>query len=101
LPKRPKHTPEEQYDIAQLAEVVAGLTLQVRKLALILDEVREELIWAVRTDRFNAAGASRQYVEKRLPPSAEKEADDKPPVVPPPVKPTGSQSDSANRTLFS
>lgn len=58
---RPKNTPDSP-DIAKLAEVVQGLTHQVRQLALILDEVREELVWAVRNDKFNCAGASERYV---------------------------------------
>ena len=65
--KQPSPSPEGQHDIATLAEVVSELSRQVRQLALILDEVREELVWAVRNDKFSAAGASHEYVASRLP----------------------------------
>ena len=62
LRKQPKPAPAtEQTDVARLSEVVSGLTHQVHQLALILDEIREELVWAVRNDKF-CAGYSQQYV---------------------------------------
>lgn len=53
--------------MAKLAQVVEGLTLQVKHLAMILDEVREDLVWAVRNDKFHAAGHSQQFVASALP----------------------------------
>ena len=41
-------------DVDRLTQAVAVLTDQVRNLSLILDEIRDELVWAVRNDRFNA-----------------------------------------------
>ena len=59
-------TAPEQPDVAKLAAVVEGLTHQVRQLALILDEVREDLVWAVRNDKFHAAGHSQHFVDDYL-----------------------------------
>jgi len=108
LAKHRKTTPAENTDIAKLAEVVEGLTQQVRNLALILDEVREELIWAVRNDKFTCEGASRQYVASRLAVSPTERADDeeptheKQPVLPSSsaAQPTDSTGNN-QRTLFS
>ena len=85
LSRKPKPAPApESPDVAKLAEVVEGLTHQVQQLALILDEVREDLVWAVRNDKFHAAGHSQQFVERTLAvPSAEKPGDEQDESPPP------------------
>ena len=63
LRKQSKPAPApETSDIAKLAAVVEGLTHQVQNLAMILDEVREDLVWAVRNDKFHCVNHSQQYV---------------------------------------
>jgi hypothetical protein len=93
LRKQPKPAPApESSDIAKLAEVVEGLTHQVQHLAMILDEVREDLVWAVRNDKFHCAGHSQQYVASYTAPQpdpAEDEADDVGHPLPEPTKPAG------------
>lgn len=112
LRKKAKPSSAEDPDIAKLAEVVTALTHQVRQLALILDEVREELIWAVRNDKFHAAGHSSRYVASNLPTEStdeddeyfedeEAEFDDPGPVPPPPVRETGLPSRKDEPNLFS
>ena len=98
LRKQPKPAPApESPDIAKLAEVVQGLTHQVQHLAMILDEVREDLVWAVRNDKFHDAGHSQRYVASQL--REEAEDDEQPgPVEPAPVLPTASPQ--STRTLF-
>lgn len=44
----------ESADLDQLERTVKELVGQVRTLSLIMDEIRDELIYAVRNDRFNA-----------------------------------------------
>lgn len=62
LRKQPKPpTAPDESDIAKLAEVVQGLTHQVQLLACILDEIREELIWAIRNDKFTCSEQGQQY----------------------------------------
>ena len=86
LRKQPKPTSApESADIAKLAEVVQGLTHQVQHLAMILDEVREDLVWAVRNDKFHCAGHSQQYVASYTAPPPDpvdqetKDTDESPP----------------------
>ena len=77
LRKQPKPAPApESSDIAKLAEVVKGLTHQVQHLALILDEVREDVVWAVRNDKFHCGGHSQKYVASYTAPPAEAETED-------------------------
>lgn len=56
--KRPKSTEPmapNQQDVAKLAEVVRDLAQHVRQLALLLDEIREDLIHAVRNTGLDPA----------------------------------------------
>ncbi|MFO0966125.1 MAG: hypothetical protein U0793_11155 [Gemmataceae bacterium] len=102
-PAKPPPAPEPP-DVAKLAEVVEGLTHQVRQLALILDEVREELIWAVRNDRFHAAGHSQGFVESHTSAPADDDQDEEPeqmPVQPPPIRETRPKAEKKQPTLFS
>jgi len=55
---------------------VEGLTHQVKHLAMILDEVREDLGWAVRNDKFYAVGHSQNYVNTLIAESDDAEADE-------------------------
>ena len=91
LRKQSKPTPApESSDIAKLAEVVEGLTHQVQHLAMILDEVREDLVWAVRNDKFHCAGHSQQYVATYAAPTpseAEDDDEEQPTTLPPPEPP--------------
>ena len=99
--KQPKPAPApETSDITKLAEVVQGLTHQVQHLAMILDEVREDLVWAVRNDKFHCAGHSQQYVASYTQPPREAEDDDEeePRNPPPPELPTPSAKPKT--TLF-
>ena len=87
----------EPSDIAKLAEVVQGLTHQVQQLALVLDEVREDVVWAVRNDKFHCAGHSQQYVANYTARPPETEEDDEEAIPPPePLKPY----DKPMTTLF-
>lgn len=96
-PTAPERT--EQTDVAKLAEVVQGLTHQVRQLALILDEVREELIWAVRNDKFHCAGHSQQYVANYTSPRPDPVEDETDDTSEPPPEPSKPATSSQN-TLF-
>ncbi len=88
LRKQSKPTPApESSDIAKLAEVVAGLTHQVEHLAMILDEVREDLVWAVRNDKFHCAGHSQQYVASYTAPKPTEDEDDEAEITNPPPEP--------------
>lgn len=49
---------QSSQEVDRLTQAVAALTDQVRTLSLILDEIRDELVWAVRNDRFNAIPSS-------------------------------------------
>ena len=80
MPPKSKPAPAPEYpDIVKLAQVVEGLTHQVKQLAMILDEVREDLVWAVRNDKFHAVGHSQHYVasyDKPKPPEREDDEED-------------------------
>ncbi len=52
-PKTPAVEPQQ---VDRLAEAVEALTHQVRQLGLIMDEIREDLVHAVRNDRLDPAG---------------------------------------------
>ena len=47
--------------MAALAAVVEGLAHHVQHLAMILDEVREDLVWAVRNDKLTRPNFSQDY----------------------------------------
>jgi hypothetical protein len=47
----------EPQQVDRLAEAVEALTHQVRQLGLIMDEIREDLVHAVRNDYLNPAGS--------------------------------------------
>lgn len=53
MAKQPKPAQPESADVAALAGVLRELTYQVRQLALIMDEIREDLLGAVRNDRLD------------------------------------------------
>jgi hypothetical protein len=95
--KPPPAAPETS-DVAKLAEVVQGLTHQVQHLAMILDEVREDLVWAVRNDKFHCAGQSQQYVASytQPPPEAKDDGAEETDPPPEPLKPTSKPKN----TLF-
>ncbi len=95
---KPAAAPESP-DIAKLAEVVEGLTQQVRQLSLILDEVREDLVWAVRNDKFHCAGHSQQYVARYTAPPPEAEDDEEEETNPPP-NPPAKPGTPSKQTLF-
>jgi hypothetical protein len=103
MTKRPKPAPVESEDVAALTKVVQELKVQVRELARIMDEVREDLLGAVRNNQLDPC-ATRRMVDGYLEDeevAAESEADEEPsPVPPPPVRPTGSPQ-RPQRTLFS
>ena len=90
--------------MAKLAAVVEGLKHHVQHLAMILDEVREDLIAAVRNDKLTCPNYSQHFVASQIAPTSEVEDDDEveddeegladPP--PPPAKPIASPK----RTLF-
>lgn len=69
--------------------MVEGLTHQVRQLALILDEIREELVWSVRNDKFSARHSDRYVKSMTVPPDVEENDEepaqpaDEPSVAPP------------------
>jgi hypothetical protein len=97
----PPPAPPESSDIAKLAEVVESLTHQVQHLAMILDEVREDLVWAVRNDKFHCAGHSQHYVASsfvKRPSDRDDEEEESETVNPPPVKPTSPAA--AEKSLF-
>ena len=96
---KPSAAPESR-DIAKLAEVVEGLTHQVRQLALILDEVREDLVWAVRNDKFHCAGHSQQYVASYTARPPEAEDDEEEEVTNPPPNPPAKPGTPSKQTLF-
>lgn len=100
LRKQPKPLPApESSDIAKLAEVVEGLTHQVQHLAMILDEVREDLVWAVRNDQIHCAGHSQKYVASYAPPPPEA-ADDEEEEPNPPPTPLAKPGTPPKQTLF-
>ena len=81
--------------MAKLAAVVEGLKHHVQHLAMILDEVREDLIWAVRNDKLTCPNYSQHYVASQIAPKADTEDDDE--LLPdPPPKPNSP----LKRTLF-
>lgn len=51
---QPESAHREPNDIDRLERTVKELAGQVRSLTLLMDEIRDELIYAVRNDRFNA-----------------------------------------------
>lgn len=51
---QPESASREPHDLERLDRTVKELVGQVRTLSLIMDEIRDELIYAVRNDRFNA-----------------------------------------------
>ena len=55
-------------DVIKLAEVVKRLTQQVQHLAMILDEIREDLVWAVRNDKFTCPNYSQTHVASVMQP---------------------------------
>jgi hypothetical protein len=83
--------PADASEVSKLTEVVEHLAVQVRQLALILDEVREELVWAVRNDKFTCAGASHRYVAERLTEPPPEVQDDDEPDPPPRASSAASQ----------
>jgi len=100
LRKQPKPVPApESSDIAKLAEVVEGLTHQVQHLAMILDEVREDVVWAVRNDKFHCAGHSQQFVASYTAPPPEAQDDEAEKPEPPPNPPAKSAV-PPKQTLF-
>lgn len=99
LSRKPKPAPApESLDVAKLAKVAEGLTHQVRQLALILDEVREDLVWAVRNDKFHAAGHSEQFVERTLSAPPSEPAEDGCEVAP--LSPNPDSRPARPETLF-
>ncbi|GEM_PF-4834361 len=101
LRKQSKPAPApESPDIAKLAEVVEGLTHQVQHLAMILDEVREDLVWAVRNDKFHCAGHSQQYVASYAAPKPPEAEDDDAEETGPPPSPTAKPVAPPKQTLF-
>ncbi len=84
--------------MAKLAAVVAGLTHHVQHLAMILDEVREDLVWAVRNDKFTCPNYSQHYVASQIAPPSEA-ADDEEELHDPPPTP-GRSNTPPKRTLF-
>lgn len=92
-------TAPESPDIAKLAEVVEGLTHQVQHLAMILDEVREDLVWAVRNDKFHCAGHSQQYVASYTAPPPQAQ-DHEAELTEPPPNPRAKSVVPPKQTLF-
>lgn len=100
LRKQSKPAPApESADIAKLAEVVEGLTHQVQHLAMILDEVREDLVWAVRNDKFHCAGHSQQYVASYTAPPPQAQ-DHEAEQTEPPANPLAKSAVPPKQTLF-
>ena len=83
--------------MAKLAAVVEGLTHHIQHLAMILDEVREDLIWAVRNDKLTCPNYSQHFVASQIAPPSE--ADDSEEELPAPSTPARSNT-SLKRTLF-
>ena len=90
MTKRPKHAPAETEEVAALAAAVRELTIQVRQLALIMYEVREDLLGAVRNDQLDPC-ATRRMVDSYLSEGDGELADDEsiPEVSPVSPSPTG------------
>ncbi len=92
----------EPQQVDSLAEAVEALTHQVRQLGLIMDEIREDLVHAVRNDYLNPSGShwrpvaswDRETEDRDAEPPTEVEKDE-PSPNPPPGKLTGQP------TLFS
>lgn len=83
--------------MANLAAVVEGLKHHVQYLAMILDEVREDLIWAVRNDKLTGPNYSQHFVASQIVPKTDTENEEGLPDPPPlPAK----LITSPKRTLF-
>ena len=79
--------------MTKLAAVVEGLKHHVQHLAMILDEVREDLIAAVRNDKLTCPNYSQHFVATQIAPNEDEEGLADPP---PPAK----SITSSKRTLF-
>lgn len=104
--KQPTPTPGESSEVVTLAKVIKELTHQVRELAAIMDEIREDLLGAVRKNRLDPCMTQRM-VDVSLEDEEEAEDEDsdphadESPVPPPCVRLTGSHPQKTQPTLFS
>src|SRR5262245_29786482 len=101
-PSKPRVEPEE---IDRLAEAVETLTQQLRQLVLVLDEVREDIIWTVRNhpERLNIYGPAGAPAEPPRPPighQEKKSPDTNPPLKEPVVPPKPPLGTRGQKPLF-
>jgi hypothetical protein len=101
MANRPKPAPVESEDIAALTRAVQELKTQVRELAGIMDEVREDLLGAVRNNQLDPC-ATQRMVQDYLGDEDEEFDVEEPdgPVPPRPGRATDSPTEK-QRTLFS
>lgn len=106
MTRRQSPVPVESTEVATLSKVVEELSRQIRQLALIMDEVREELLGAVRNSHLDPC-VTRRIVDSYLGDDDEEfddyddHTEDDSPVQPPPVRATSTDSPNAQRSLFS
>ncbi len=82
----------------KLTAAVESLTREVRQLGLIMDEIREDLVWAVRNDRLEPA--STNSWRPSLSSTTEDESPEAPPVAPPAAAQDAPSPRADQRSFF-